>query len=203
MRLYPKGELVENETAEVQKANKTITPYAATVNGSLTGINFGPDTIQLGEAAVGTFQETTIFTDVTPRYLTNGDITNGAYIIPEYIQDIEWEDGIVTGAINVTYRKYDSTIPTTSSVYTTTPNFVRWFLYVDGNVVAETDRIYTRDYTLCLPFAFPITAGNHQVALGVQAVEFTATDAVIAGVPQPTYQMYLLGTHQHFRNVRR
>lgn len=203
MRLYPKGELVSNETAEVQKANRTLTQYASTVNGNLTGINFGPDTIRAGEVQQGTFQTTTIVTDDTDIILSNAEINGGVYIIPQYTQTIEWEDGMVIGAINITYRKWDSTVPTTVTIDTSTPNWVRWYLYVDGNVVAETDRIFTRDYTVCLPFAFPVIAGSHQVAIGVETVEFSATDAVIASIPFPTYQMIILHSHQHFRNVKR
>lgn len=203
MRIYPSGEFINNETIEAQKTNKSLTSAAATVNGSLTGINFAPETVVNGEQAIGTFQTTTIFEDAGPHYLTNGDINGGIYIVPQYTQTITWEDGMVVGALNIVYRKWDSSIPTTLTFKDITPNFVRWFLYVDGNIVAETDRIYTRDYTICLPFAFQTTAGSHEISVGIEATEFSATDAIVAGVAQPTYQMYLGYAQMHFRNVKR
>ena len=55
MRLYPKGQFEDFETADSLKNNKVLNGYAEIVNGNLTGINFGPDTIRREERAVETF----------------------------------------------------------------------------------------------------------------------------------------------------
>lgn len=200
MRLYPKGEFSQNEVADSIKNNQILNSYASVVNGGLTGINFGPDSVRRDQRGTATFYKTHVFTGTSTTNLTNANINGGTYIIPALEQTVALEDGWVVGAINITYEKWGPTSNVTNDLPGGgTPNYVRWIVFLDGNVVAETDRIFTRFYTVNLPFAFPTTAGNHTISIGVETVEFSETDNPTSN----TRQLSIYNYHNFYRNIKR
>lgn len=197
MRLYPKGQFEDFETADSLKNNKVLNGYAEIVNGNLTGINFGPDTIRREERAVETFYKTTIFTDASTISLTDEEIKGGPYIIPEYSQDIEFEDGVVIGAINITYTRFQYEDYNPLYPLSFPDIYVRYIVYLDGNIVAETDRLYNKFYSINLPFMFQTTAGPHRIEIGI------VSNSVFPNDGTGRNQVQLYNTHQFFRNIKR
>ena len=200
MRFYPKGEFGSLETFDAVKSNQMLNGYASIVNGGLTGINFGPNVIRREERADETFYKTNVFTGTSTINLTNAEINGGIYIIPGLTQSFEVDDGMVVGALNITYEKWGPTSNVTVDLPAGgTPNYSRWFVYLDGNVVAETDRIFTRFFTVNLPFAFNTTAGTHTLSIGVETVEFSETD----NPTNNTRQLTIYNYHNFYRNIKR
>ena len=200
MRLYPKGQFQDYETADSIKNNKVLNGYADVVNGNLTGINFGHDTIRREERANQTFYKVDVFTDTTPITLQGEQIRGGIYIIPEYTQYIEFKDGVVIGGLNLSFLKYGYEEYNPLYPIAFGDNYVRFYLYLDGNVVAETDRLYNRNYTINLPFMFQTTAGTHTIQVGVKALAFGRGEMDSANGKD---QMEIYGTHQFYRNIIR
>lgn len=200
MRFYPKGEFSQNEVADSIKNNQILNHYASIVNGGLTGINFGPDSVRREQRGTEAFYSTEVFTGTSTINLTNAEINGGTYIIPQLDEVVSLEEGWVVGSINITYEKWGPTNNTTNDLPAGgTPNYSRWIVFLDGNVVAETDRVFTRFYTINLPFAFPTTAGEHRISVGVESVEFAETD----NPTNNSRQLSIYNYHNIFRNIKR
>lgn len=208
MRLYPNGQYVENETLTSHKHNKMLNAYAEVVNGNLTGINFGPEVIpnNTNKLKPNTFNKTHIATDASATTLTKGDINGGITILSSYTQYFELKEGWAIGALNFGFTRYaeeDPELPYYEPAPEGAAVGVRVFLLMNGNVIAETDRITGRTFTAHLPFAVPCITSQATFEVGIKTFETIGNSEYAQQGGTGDEQVRIFTYHLHVRNKKR
>ena len=208
MRLYPNGQYTENETLTSNKHNRMLNAYAEVVAGSLTGINFGPHVIpaNTNKLAPAVFNKTYIATDASTVTLNKGDINGGINIVTDFTQTFELKEGWVFGALNFGFTRYgeeDPELPYYEPAPEGAAVGVRVFLLLNGNIIAETDRITGRTFTAHLPFAVPCITSQGTFEVGIKTFETTGDSEKAAQGGTGEEQVNIFAYHLHVRNKKR
>jgi len=208
MRLYPNGQYAENETITSHKHNKMLNNAAEVVNGNLTGINFPPLLIpnNTNKLKANAFNKTHIATDASTTTLEKNDINGGINIISTYTQTFEMKEGFAVGALNFGFTRYaeeDPELPYYEPAPEGAAVGVRVFLLMDGNVIAESDRITGRTFTVHLPFAVPCITAQSSFEVGIKTFETTGDSEKINQGGTGLEQVAVFAYHLHVRNKKR
>jgi hypothetical protein len=166
-KYFPNSAIEANHTLDAEQVNAELRAAFGIVNGQLDRENIPHDVIGSSKLVADSINGFDLVQSNTATTYNNGDVGRGWFTIPVTHLDVTTSEGMLRGCFTGTIRRFPAD---------NAENFFwRVGIFVDDQLVAETDCIYMYMMGLNLSFAIPITPGAHTVDVAFKGYVFAAT----------------------------